>query len=178
VERIMGLLFDQAHGLLTYAPLYLTLLPGSILLWRTSRRRCAELLMLIAGYIIPVAIPALNAHGWQGGWAPAARFLVPISPLLAPAFFGVKMIVHVPLSPDSASASYGTFTVTGLPASGSRQGTSNCTRKSSSSADPGGIATRCCAVPSSSETPVSRWREDPGPEAAVAVAAAPACRSG
>jgi hypothetical protein len=82
VERFMGLLFDQAHGLLTYAPLYLTLLPGGILLWRTGRRRCAELLMLIASYVIPVAIPALNAHGWQGGWAPAARFLVPICPLL------------------------------------------------------------------------------------------------
>ena len=82
-ERLMALCFDQAHGLLPYAPLYLTVVPGTILLWRADRRRCLELWWLIASYLVPVALPALNAHGWQGGWSPAARFLVPIAPCLA-----------------------------------------------------------------------------------------------
>jgi hypothetical protein len=30
-----------------------------------------------------MTIPTLNAHGWRGGWTPAARFLVPVAPFLA-----------------------------------------------------------------------------------------------
>ena len=30
-----------------------------------------------------MTMPMLNAHGWRGGWTPAARFLVPVAPFLA-----------------------------------------------------------------------------------------------
>jgi hypothetical protein len=33
--------------------------------------------------MISLILPITNAIGWTGGWSPAARFLVPIVPLLA-----------------------------------------------------------------------------------------------
>ena len=34
-------------------------------------------------YLALIAFPLTNVHGWTGGWSPAARFMVPIMPLLA-----------------------------------------------------------------------------------------------
>lgn len=111
-ERIVALCFDQAHGLLTYAPLYLTVLPGTMFLWRTNRRQCAELLLLVACYLVPVALPTLNVHGWEAGWSPAARFLVPVIPFLALLAFscvsvpsrwswGVRLLVAIQVALDA-----------------------------------------------------------------------------
>ena len=36
-----------------------------------------------AAYVAVMTMPILNAHGWRGGWTPAARFLVPVAPFLA-----------------------------------------------------------------------------------------------
>lgn len=88
--RLWGWLFDQAHGLLPFAPLYLLSLPGFLCAWRRSRRVFVELAALVLVYVLVMAIPALNPRGWTGGWAPAARYLVPITPFLAvAAFFSV-----------------------------------------------------------------------------------------
>ena len=38
--------------------------------------------LVLACYVIPVLMPLTNVHGWTGAWSPAARFLVPVSPLL------------------------------------------------------------------------------------------------
>jgi hypothetical protein len=82
-QRALGLLLDQKHGLLLYAPLYLLAPAG----WLTLRRRfpeiARELLLPTGAYLLLVFLPAVNAHGWRGGWSPAARFLVPIAPFLA-----------------------------------------------------------------------------------------------
>jgi hypothetical protein len=81
VARACGLLVDQEHGLLSYAPIYLLALPGVITVWKADRKRCGEACLLVACYMLPVLLPLTNRHGWDGGWSPAARFLVPIAPI-------------------------------------------------------------------------------------------------
>jgi hypothetical protein len=81
--RITGWLFDQEHGLLPYAPIYLLAPAGWLALWKGDRELCVELSILVGAYVGVMTIPVLNAHGWRGGWSPAARFLVPVAPFLA-----------------------------------------------------------------------------------------------
>jgi hypothetical protein len=88
VTRLAGWLFDQEHGLLLYAPIYLLVPAGWMALWRRERELCQALTIVIAAYVGIMAIPVLNVHGWRGGWTPAARFLVPIAPYLALLAFG------------------------------------------------------------------------------------------
>jgi hypothetical protein len=45
-------------------------------------------------YIALILWPVTNVHGWIGGWSPAARFMVPIVPLLALAL--PSAFVHTP----------------------------------------------------------------------------------
>ncbi len=81
--RLIGLLVDQEFGLLTYAPVYVLALWGAIVLV-TMRRDVALSVFLIVGlYVALIICPLTNVHGWTGGWNPAARFLTPITPLLA-----------------------------------------------------------------------------------------------
>ena len=59
-----------------------------------DRRVAAGILFASVCYIAPILWPVTNVHGWTGGWSPAARFMVPIVPLLAltlPAAF-----LHIP----------------------------------------------------------------------------------
>ena len=88
--RALGLLVDQEHGLLAYAPVYVLTLPGLLMLWRSNRSLCLALLLMIASYCLPVLLPMSNPYGWAGGWSPAARFLVPIAPLCAVAAFACR----------------------------------------------------------------------------------------
>ena len=81
-NRVLGLLFDQSHGLIFAAPIFLLLPLGWARLWRRDRAFALQIAVVVLAYLVPVAIPAINPHGWRGGWAPAARFLVPIVPLL------------------------------------------------------------------------------------------------
>jgi len=81
-SRVFGLLIDQEHGLLAYAPVYLVVLPGFLFLQRDDRKRFREAVVLLLAYLVPVVLPGLNRHGWAGGWSPAARFLVPVAPVL------------------------------------------------------------------------------------------------
>jgi len=85
--RLWGWVLDQEHGLLVVAPVYLLLAPGALVLWRRERRTAAAIALLLVGYVIPMALPMVNPHGWRGGWSPAGRFLLPIVPLLAIAVF-------------------------------------------------------------------------------------------
>jgi hypothetical protein len=86
--RLAGWLFDQEHGLLPYAPIYLLLPVGWIGLWKRDRELCLELSIIVAIYIGTMTVPTLNAAGWRGGWTPAARFLVPVIPFLCVFVFG------------------------------------------------------------------------------------------
>jgi hypothetical protein len=83
VTRIIGWLFDQEHGLLPYAPIYLLAPAGWVALWKRDRVLCADISILVLAYVGVMTMPILNAHGWRGGWTPAARFLVPVAPFLA-----------------------------------------------------------------------------------------------
>jgi hypothetical protein len=88
--RTLGLLLDQEHGLLPYAPCYLLAPAGWVWLRRRHPDVAAESLVLIGAYLVPVLLPVTNVHGWRGGWSPAARFLVPVAPFLGLALaFGI-----------------------------------------------------------------------------------------
>jgi hypothetical protein len=86
-RRIAGILVDQEFGLLPYAPIYLLAPVGAALLWSARPRLARGLLLVIAVYVGLIVFPVTNAHSWEGGWNPAARFLTPIVPLLAVAAF-------------------------------------------------------------------------------------------
>lgn len=83
VVRGFGLLTGQERGLLAYAPVYLLVLPGFFLLGKTDRNALRDAGVLLLAYLVPVLLPWSNRHGWDGGWAPAARLLVPVAPVLA-----------------------------------------------------------------------------------------------
>lgn len=81
--RVAGWAVDQEHGLLPYAPIYFFGPVGGAILWRRDSGKAIDMLVPIVGYLAFLAMPFLNPHGWRGGWSPAARYLVPIAPLLA-----------------------------------------------------------------------------------------------
>ena len=56
---------------------------GWFSLWKRDRELCVEISLVVGAYVGVMTIPVLNAHGWRGGWTPAARFLVPVAPMLA-----------------------------------------------------------------------------------------------
>jgi hypothetical protein len=81
--RLVGWLFDQEHGLFAYAPIYLLAPAGWLALRRRDPERWRAITAIILVYVGVMTVPFLNWAGWRGGWSPAARFLVPIVPLLA-----------------------------------------------------------------------------------------------
>jgi hypothetical protein len=83
VTRMTGWLFDQEEGLLPYAPIYLLAPAGWFALWTRDRELCVEISILVGTYVGVMTMPMLNTHGWRAGWAPAARYLVPVAPFLA-----------------------------------------------------------------------------------------------
>lgn len=80
--RTLGLLVDQRHGLLPSAPVFLLVPAGWLMLLRSKPRIAWESVVLVALCLLPILMPMTNPHGWRGGWSPAARFLVPITPWL------------------------------------------------------------------------------------------------
>jgi hypothetical protein len=70
----LGLLFDRERGLLGYSPVYWLLPTFWVLAWRCSRR----LLLPIGMLFVPMAMFV----DWPAGFSPAARYLVPLMPLL------------------------------------------------------------------------------------------------
>jgi hypothetical protein len=90
--RLAGITIDQEFGLLPYAPILL-LAPIGLAMIR-DRRVAGGIVFTSVCYIAPILWPVTNVHGWTGGWSPAARFMVPVVPLLAltlPAAF-----LHIP----------------------------------------------------------------------------------
>jgi hypothetical protein len=99
--RLLGWLLDPEHGLLPYAPIYALLPFGWVALYRKDRAFAIALTLVVVAYVGCMAIPSINLHGWRGGWSPAARFLVPIVPLLAIAVFayaGTSPKLKVPVA--------------------------------------------------------------------------------
>lgn len=81
--RLTGLMIDQEFGLLPYCPIAALAVLGIVPLW-TRHRQLAITAGITAGfYLLCIALPMTNVHGWTGGWSPPARFLVPVLPLVA-----------------------------------------------------------------------------------------------
>ena len=83
LENLAGMFADPHLGLLIVAPLYLLAIPGFVLLFRRSSPIAMPVLVLSMTYVATVAIPWINVHGWTGGFAPAARMILPAVALLA-----------------------------------------------------------------------------------------------
>jgi hypothetical protein len=90
--RLAGLTIDQEFGLLPYAPI-LILVPLGLATMR-DRRIAAAIVFTSLCYVALILWPVTNVHGWTGGWSPAARFMVPIVPLLALAL--PSALLHTP----------------------------------------------------------------------------------
>ena len=74
------LLLGREEGLLVYAPLYLLAVPGVVALWRKSTFAACLSLAVFVPYLW---VSASHDQGGAGGWSPATRYLVPVTPVLA-----------------------------------------------------------------------------------------------
>jgi hypothetical protein len=70
----VGMITDRERGLLAYAPVYL-LAPAC---WAVDWRRSRAMLVPILALLLPLAAFVT----WTGGFSPAARFIMPVTPLL------------------------------------------------------------------------------------------------
>ena len=95
-RRSLAWIWDREFGIVTYAPIYLLTLPGLLFLVRQRRSLAVDIGVVVSIYIAAIAIPMVNPYGWTGGWSPAARFLVPIAPLLAGAIY--QAAINAPAS--------------------------------------------------------------------------------
>lgn len=85
--RLVGLLVSPDFGLLRFAPVFVLALPG-IWVMRTNVSWAPRAIWaLLASYLATLLLPYANPYGVAGGWAPAARMIVPVVPLLAMAVF-------------------------------------------------------------------------------------------
>jgi hypothetical protein len=85
--RAVLLLGSPDFGLLPLAPIFVLALPG---LWLLRKHPIADpraVWALVASYLATLLLPYTNPWGVNGGFAPAARMIVPIVPLLAVAVF-------------------------------------------------------------------------------------------
>jgi hypothetical protein len=77
---VTGLIFDHEFGLLPNAPVYVCALAGlAVMLARGQRRLGVELLTVAVPYFLAVAMFPM----WWGGFSAPARFLVPVTLVLA-----------------------------------------------------------------------------------------------
>jgi hypothetical protein len=80
VRGVPGHAADQQYGLITNAPVFLCSLAGIVTMLRRRHRRLAiELLVITVPYLIVVCL----FDQWWGGTTPPARFLVPVTLMLA-----------------------------------------------------------------------------------------------
>ncbi len=79
---VMGLLFDQEFGLLTFSPVFVLAIPGW---WRTVRDRSQRwIAVVVFGLAVSIIATVASFEMWWGGASAPARFLLPVVPLAAP----------------------------------------------------------------------------------------------
>lgn len=79
LNGLAGLMLDAQWGLLVVAPV-MTIAIAAIPVWARSNKRTASIALLaVAPYLLVVGAYQV----WWGEWGPAARYLVPVVPLLA-----------------------------------------------------------------------------------------------
>jgi hypothetical protein len=81
-ERLWGVLLSARRGLVFYCPMLLLTAPGLRAMWRDDRRSAV---FTVVASVVYVAFAA-GFVDWEGGWSAASRHLVPLLPILAPAF--------------------------------------------------------------------------------------------
>ncbi|HKE86908.1 MAG TPA: hypothetical protein VKB50_24295 [Vicinamibacterales bacterium] len=86
-SRTVGLLVSRDFGLLPFAPVFLLAIPGLWLIRTKSTCAPHAVWALVGAYLTTLVLPYTNPWGVSGGFAPAARMIVPIMPLLALALF-------------------------------------------------------------------------------------------
>jgi len=80
IRSAPGLFADEQYGLISNAPVYLCALAGLVLMLRGAHRRLAvELLAIALPYVLLLSV----FYQWWGGTTPPARFLVPVTLMLA-----------------------------------------------------------------------------------------------
>jgi hypothetical protein len=83
VARVIGLLISREYGLLFFAPIYVLAIGGLWLIRSQPMLAARAIWALLAAYLVTLLIPYSNPYGVTGGFAPAARMIMPIVPLLA-----------------------------------------------------------------------------------------------
>ncbi len=78
VLNLIGMLFDCAFGLLAAAPLWLLLLPATLLLKKKRSPLLGDIAILTLPYLLAL-VPRLE---WYGGWSPPFRYPLVFLPLL------------------------------------------------------------------------------------------------
>jgi DIE2/ALG10 family len=81
--RAIGLLISREYGLLLFAPIYVLAIGGLWLIRSQPMLTARAIWALLAAYLVTLLVPYSNPYGVAGGFAPAARMIVPIVPLLA-----------------------------------------------------------------------------------------------
>ncbi|GHO92516.1 hypothetical protein KSF_025640 [Reticulibacter mediterranei] len=77
---MVGMFFDQEHGILLNFPIFLFLLPGILL---TLKRRFVGYHLLVLVVSVPYIVAFTSFRHWSGGWCPPGRFLLALLPLYA-----------------------------------------------------------------------------------------------
>lgn len=82
-RSLLGLFLDQKFGFLVYAPIYALALTG---FWELARdRRWRPTALVCGAVIVAFTISTARLYMWWGGSSAPARFLVPLTPMFAPA---------------------------------------------------------------------------------------------
>jgi hypothetical protein len=77
---MVGMLFDQEHGILPNFPIFLFLLLGILL---TLKRRFVGYHLLVLLVSLPYIVACTSFRHWSGGWCPPGRFILVLLPLYA-----------------------------------------------------------------------------------------------
>jgi len=77
-DRLWGVLGGAKRGILFYCPLLLLVPVGLAAMARRSRREAWPISIAASAYVLFAA----SFYSWRGGWSAAARYLIPILPLL------------------------------------------------------------------------------------------------
>ena len=78
---LVGLSVDRGWGLLTYSPVFVLAWVG--VFWLRRSREGRSLLGWFALIVVPYFMVVADYQVWWGAWCPPARYLAPITPLLA-----------------------------------------------------------------------------------------------
>lgn len=78
--NLLNIFLDRQYGLLFYSPIFIFAFPGFLIFFNHFKKAAILVLLILVTYLIPI----LRYIDWHGGYAPPARYLVAILPLIIP----------------------------------------------------------------------------------------------